>query len=204
MPIARNMATERLDDLEKKLRQLKIEYDIFLVGGKPTPPQMLKNNVDSIIQQLLESKLVYADKFRFNTLVARYNAFKELWRKRVREKEEQGVLREEKDLQDIAGMTPEKAVKMSQNQYVFVTDDPTQSLETVREFYSYMQHTHERVSQRAFEMNFDKFFHFIQMKTNQIQQKYNCAEVEFQAKVDPMEKKVKFSAKIKIRVRLDT
>jgi len=189
---------ELVNELEKKIRQLKVEYDIFIVGGKNVPPVHLKNSVDSLIQRLLDTKgFSYAQKFKYNTLIARYYAYKEVWRKKIQDKEEKGVLREEKELKELQAPTPEAIAKRDQNQYVFVTDDPAKNVDMVKEFYTYMQHTHERVGQQSFEMDFDKFFHFLEVKTTQLKQKYKCDAVEFRARVDSAEKKVKFSAKIK-------
>ncbi len=196
------MATieDQLNELEKRLRQLKIEYDIFLVGGKPVPPTNLKNSVDTLIQRLLEVKgYAYAQKFRFNTLVARYSAYKELWRKRVREKEEQGILRDEKELNQLIqhNISSAPAPEAGDRNYTLVTDDPAMQMNQIREFYQYMQRAHKETSGEAFSMDFDRFFHYLQVKTSEIRQKFNCPAVEFEAFVDEDTRKVKFSAKVR-------
>ncbi|MBN2431184.1 MAG: hypothetical protein JXQ27_06895 [Acidobacteria bacterium] len=187
-----------INELEYRIRQLKIEYDIFLVGGKNTPPLNLRNKLESLIQQILDSRNIsYSQKFKFNTLVARYTAHKELWRKKLQEKEEKGILRSEEELGELLGAPAEAPVQEDANQYTFITTDPSRHYDSVKEFYQFMQQTSQRLGQKDFNMNFDKFFDFIQVKTAQLKEKYSCRAVEFQARVNEEEGKLKFSARVR-------
>jgi len=187
-----------INELEYRIRQLKIEYDIFLVGGKNTPPLNLRSKLESLIQQILDSRNIsYAQKFKFNTLVARYTAYKELWRKKLQEKEEKGILRSEEELGELLGVPADNPAQASDNQYTFVTEDPSNHYDSVKDFYQFMQDTSRRLGQQDFNMNFDRFFDFIQVKTAQLKEKYSCRTVEFQARVNEEEGKLKFSARVR-------
>jgi hypothetical protein len=187
-----------ISELEYRIRQLKIEYDIFLAGGKNTPPLNLRSKLESLIQQILDTRgISYAQKFKFNTMVARYTAYKELWRKRLQEKEEKGILRAEEDLKEMMGLPANTSARQDTDQYSLVTDDPSRHYNDVKDFYRYMQETSQRLGQSDFSMNFDKFFDFLQVKTSQLKAKYDCRAVEFQARIDESDGKLKFSAKVR-------
>ncbi len=190
---------EELADLEKKIRQLKIEFDIFLIGGKKTPPRNLQNTVESTIQRLLEEKRwTYSQKFKFQTVVARYSSYRELWRKKLQEREEKGRLRDEEELQqliehNLTAIQEEKAPEA----FTLVTEDPSRELEKVAAMYQFLQEAHQKVGSSSFNMDIAKFHIFLQNKTTEIRSKTNCKAVEFQVQVDLVEGRVKFSAKTK-------
>ncbi len=190
---------QEIDEFEKKIRTLKIEYDIFFVGGKKTPPVNLRNSVEATIQRLLEEKnFSFAQKFRFNTLVARYNAYRELWRKRTVEKEERGELRDERELQSLVErVTTRPAAAEEKDSFSFVTDDPSAHRDQARALFDFLSRTHERVSGQPFKTDFEKFFDILQVKTSELTAKFRCSQVEFEAAVDRETNKVKFSAKAK-------
>lgn len=191
---------EMLNDFEKRIRVLKIEYDVFFVGGKKTPPTNLRQSLETLIQRLLEEQhYTFAQKFRFNTLVARYNAYRELWRKKTAEKEEKGILRDEKELQQLIehGLTQAQAEDKPKDEFTFVTDDPARHRDQAREFFKFIQNAHLSVSGQPFKTDFEKFFDLLQVKTSELCGKYKSPAVEFQAVIDRKENKVKFSAKVK-------
>lgn len=190
---------EELVDLEKRIRQLKIEFDIFLIGGKKTPPRNLQNSVESLIQRLLDEKRwSFSQKFKFQTLVARYSSYRELWRKKQQEREEKGRLRDEEELQQLIehNMTAIPEEKPPEA-FTLVTDDPSRELDKVAAMYQFLQEAHQKVGSNSFNMDIAKFHIFLQSKTNEIRTKTNCKAVEFQVQVDLAEGRVKFSAKTK-------
>ena len=89
--VGENLATidELLSRLEEDLRRLKIEFDIFFNGASKRPPYDTKGRVDTLIKRLGDDRtLTYAERFRFNSLTARYNAFRDLWRRTMKGREE--------------------------------------------------------------------------------------------------------------------
>src|SRR5713226_8927324 len=79
---------ETLQFLEDGIRRLKIEYDIFFSGGVRKPPYDLRNRVDSLLKRIAEErKMTFAQRYRYNTLIARYSAYRDLWRRLTQAKE---------------------------------------------------------------------------------------------------------------------
>ena len=70
---------EYLDRLEDDMRKLRIEFDVFFNGGAKKPPYDTKNRVESLIKRFSDDRnMTFSQRFRYNTLVARYTSFREL------------------------------------------------------------------------------------------------------------------------------
>lgn len=81
--------SEDLADIEKGIRQLQVEWEKFFSGLERKPPNDLKARVERLIRSYAGAEIRNAtDRFRCQTLTARYNTFSELWNKRLRAKEE--------------------------------------------------------------------------------------------------------------------
>ncbi len=86
---ARPPIDEQLGRLEEDIRRLKVEFDIFFNGAAKRPPYDTKNRVETAIKRLGDDRtLSFAQRYRYNSLVARYTAFRELWRRALQEREE--------------------------------------------------------------------------------------------------------------------
>ena len=80
---------EQLDLLEESLRKLKIQYALFFLGVRKVPPTFERGKLDAIVHEMSRVRLRdIATRFRFNTLLGRYNQYRELWSRRAREREE--------------------------------------------------------------------------------------------------------------------
>lgn len=80
---------EALTQFEESLRKLKIQYDLFFLGVRKLPPSEDRKRLDNLVREIGSSRLRdNASRFRYNTLLGRYNQFIELWSRQMREKEE--------------------------------------------------------------------------------------------------------------------
>src|SRR6202008_1543309 len=71
------------------IRRLRIEFDIFFNGGAKRPPYDTKGRVEILLKRLGDDRtLTYAKRYRSNSLAARYNAFRDLWRRTMQGREE--------------------------------------------------------------------------------------------------------------------
>jgi len=91
------MATidEELATLEKDIRQLKVEYDQYFGGGRKRPPTEIEWRIDLLIKRYAErgGELKFAQRFRFNNLSQTYAKYKDIFRKKLKQKEEGTVQR---------------------------------------------------------------------------------------------------------------
>jgi hypothetical protein len=85
------MATidEDLNQIERDIRTLKIEYEQYFGGGRPRPPADTQWRVESLMRRYNErgGELTVAQRFRFNNLAQTYAKYVEIWRKKLMQKE---------------------------------------------------------------------------------------------------------------------
>jgi hypothetical protein len=80
---------DELNLLENMIRKLQIEWDKFFGGLERKPPNDLKSKVEAQIRKYAFGEIRNAtDRFRYQSLTARYNVLGEYWNKRLRAMEE--------------------------------------------------------------------------------------------------------------------
>lgn len=81
--------TDDLVDIEEGIRKLQVEWEKFFGGVERRPPTTLRTRVENLIRRHAGSEMRNStERFRYQTLTARYNTFNELWNKRLRALEE--------------------------------------------------------------------------------------------------------------------
>lgn len=74
--------------LEEDIRKLKINFGIYFNGGIQRPPLEQKARLESIIKRISDDRtLTYAQRYRFNALVARFTSYRELWRRLLKKRD---------------------------------------------------------------------------------------------------------------------
>lgn len=77
----------QLSRMEDDIRKLKIDFDIFFNGATKRPPLEARARLDSFIKRIADNRnLTYAQRYQFNTLVARFTSYRELWRRTLKAK----------------------------------------------------------------------------------------------------------------------
>jgi hypothetical protein len=78
-----------LQALESDLKKLEAEYNMFFSGRAPRPPWETRKRVETLVKRLDRDHIETAgDRFRFQTLQARFQKFVELWDRGLRAREE--------------------------------------------------------------------------------------------------------------------
>lgn len=76
---------QQLSRMEEDIRRLKIEFDIYFNGASKRPPLEARARLDSNIKRIADNRsLSYAQRYHFNTLVARFTSYRELWRRTLK------------------------------------------------------------------------------------------------------------------------
>ena len=176
---------EELSKLEEDIRRLKIEYEVYFSGGSPRPPQDTLFRVEKTVKRYSAdvSKLNFSQRFRFNSLLQKYAIYSELWRKKLREKEEgrgrfaQKIGPEEKPAEVGARV---------------VCSDPEKERDKVDQLLKAMIDAKRQVGERVDNIDPSAFAKFVGEKTKQIKEALGCDKVQFSVSVE--EGKVKFKA----------
>src|SRR5882757_9718418 len=91
------MATidEDLSALERDIRQLKIEYDMYFGGGRKRPPTEIEWRIELVVKRYGErgGDMKYGQRFRYGNLAQTYAKYKDIFRKRLAQREEGKVQR---------------------------------------------------------------------------------------------------------------
>jgi len=78
---------QQLTRLEDDIRKLKIDFGIFFSGGGKRPPHEARGRVESLIKRISDDRnLTYVQRYHFNSLVARYTSYRELWRRMFKQR----------------------------------------------------------------------------------------------------------------------
>ena len=80
---------QQLARLEDDIRKLKIDFDIYFNGASQRPPLEARARLDAFMKRLSDNRnLTFAQRYLFNTLVARFVSYRELWRRTLKAKGE--------------------------------------------------------------------------------------------------------------------
>jgi hypothetical protein len=80
MPMDVLSQDEELKLLEIKLNQLKLDYEKYFIGTRPTEPGQLRSEIQKAIIKWSNTRITNsALRFKFNSLNGRYQAFKRQW-----------------------------------------------------------------------------------------------------------------------------
>jgi hypothetical protein len=80
---------EDLDRLDVAIRQLLVKWDLFFTGAEKKPPSELQTQVEALVRRYANAEIRNnGERFRYQSLSARFTSFNELWQKRLRAREE--------------------------------------------------------------------------------------------------------------------
>lgn len=83
---------QQLAKLEEDIRRLKIDFGIYFTGGLKRPPHEARGRVEAALKRIADDRNInYAQRFHYNTIVNRYTSYRELWRRKLKEKGEEIV-----------------------------------------------------------------------------------------------------------------
>lgn len=175
---------EELSRLDDYIRRLKIEYEVYFNGGSPRPPHDTVFRVDTLIKKYTEgSKLNYSQRFKFTQLVQKYAVNNDVWRKRLKDKEEgrgrYGAPRRE------AGQPAEGPVRV-------VCTDPEKEKDKVEQLLKAVVEARRQVGESVDNIDPATFAKFVSDKTRQVKESLGCEKVQFSVSIE--EGKVKFKA----------
>ena len=177
-----------LDNLEKTLRRLIVGYRIYLRGKRMHPPTELTAQVERLIQKLSESAgLTFPQRYRLSTLVTRYYAYRDLWRRTPPQKEVKphgggkSTSTENTTVDVTAASTTTDAVRVS-------ISDPVMEEEKIHELYDAFTGLSNRrdTSEKSYDevplfslLSWPQFLRYITDRVQRIRQDTGCVAVAF-------------------------
>jgi hypothetical protein len=174
---------EELAQLDDYIRRLKIEYEVYFSGGSPRPPRDTVFRVDTLIKKYSDaSKMNFGQRYKFNQLVQKYAVNNDLWRRKLKEKEEGrgqfGVQRPE-------AAAPAGPVRV-------VCADPEKEKDKIEQLLKAVVEARRQTGERVDNIDPATFAKFVRDKTKQVKESLGCDKVAFSVSIE--EGKVKFKA----------
>jgi hypothetical protein len=212
------MATidEELGQLERDIRQLKIEYDQYFGGGRKRPPTEIEWRIELIVKRYGErsGQMKFGQRFRYNNLTQTYAKYKDIFRKRTQQKEEGRLQRHfgaaakaiEAERAKAQTSVPTATVAVSAaatnvsvtaqaSAFRMVCSEPEREAEKVEQLYQAFLQAKASAGEETHKLSADGFKEFVRKKTKDLQSKQHCRDVEYV--VETVDGQVKLKALVK-------
>jgi hypothetical protein len=206
-----NTIDEELSQFERDIRQLKIEYDQYFGGGRKRPPTEIEWRLEMVAKRYAErgGELKLNQRFRYNNLTQTYAKYKDMFRKRLAQKEEGKVERHfgaaakqiaaerarVRDDRNVAQAARKAAALGGEAAFRMVCSKPESEAEKIGELYDAFLQAKQRAGEPTEKLTRSSFNEFVLKKTRDLQKQKNCHDVEYVVEV--VEGHVKLKALVK-------
>lgn len=210
---------EELNLLDQQLRRLKIEYEIFFSNPAKRPPTDVEWKVLSLIRKFSDSaRLNFSQRYKYNEMTQRYAIYSDLWRKKMRIREE-GYRRPQDALLSVQGVRVNEERETKHHPvYGVGRKAPTAGDETagdgqagdhpfsvqcsgaaaerdqVESLYRALTEAKQKSGEKV-SGNLDSFAAFVQKKTSEIRKQHHCDAVVYSVEMQGGQVKLKAKAK---------
>jgi hypothetical protein len=189
---------EDLGQIERDIRQLKVEYDQYFGGGRKRPPSEIEWRIDQMVKRYSErgGELKFAQRFRFNNLSQTYAKYKDIFRKRMQQKEEGKVQRHfgaaAKAIEAERAQKQEaEAAAAGGAAFRMTCSEPERETEKVDQLYKAFLEAKQKAGEQTGKLTQSSFNEFVRKKTKDLRKQKNCREVEYVVEVVDGEVKLK-------------
>src|ERR1035438_2331160 len=206
------MATidEDLGQLERDIRQLKIEYDQYFGGGRKRPPTEIEWCIELLVKRYGErgGELKFGQRFRFNNLTQTYAKYKHIFRKKVQLKEHgrsqrrYGAAAKAIEAERAKGHpvvppvapvsvpSPAMEIPVAAGRipvpppaFRVVCADPEHETENVDRLFQAFVQAKAKTGEDTHKLSSAGFKEFVRKKTKDLQEKQKCRDVEYVVEV---------------------
>jgi hypothetical protein len=190
---------EELDKLEEDIRKVKNKYDQFFAGITKMPPRHERRLVEVYIYELGKMKMrENARRFRYNQLLSRFNQYREMWGRKMREREEgpldfrrrKAALTEEPAPPPPPPPPSSRVTSAPADPYVKMT--PASNGDDIRKLYNEIEREHMKLGKTS-NVTFEQLTSMVQKQSDLVRERYHVNTVAF--RVDVVDGKVKLKAK---------
>jgi hypothetical protein len=210
---------EELNQIEKDIRTLKIEFEQYFGGGRKRPPNDTQWRVETMIKRYGErvAELTLVQRFRYNNLASTYAKYQDIWRKKLASREMSNVpqhfgaaakaiamARARKNHLDQAAAAESQAAASQREAHRAVRhgagdafrvnlSDPGKEIDKVRTLYTQLVEKRLASGETTGGPSLRDFESFVQSKTSDLKSK-GAKEVEYSVSVE--------GGKVKLKARV--
>ena len=170
---------EQLQIMEHDSRQFKIEFEQYFGGGKQRPPNDTEWRIEQMIKRYGDrgAELNYGQRFRYGNLAQTYVKFRDIFRKRMKKREE-GVV--DRHFGAAARkIASERAAKVSLPLVTVACNDPAHEPQKVEKIYAAFLDAAKRSGDPTANVSRQHFEKFLQQKVDQFHKQKGKHAVEF-------------------------
>jgi hypothetical protein len=213
---------EEMNLLDQQLRRLKIEYEIFFNNPTKRPPTDIEWKVNSLLRKFSDGvRMSFQQRYRYNEMAQRYAVQSDLWRKKMRIREEgyrrpydamlsvQGVRdgegRESKHHQAYglsrtaqsadAGAAAAGTNEGPDQPFSVLCSGASTERQQVESLYKALTEAKQKSGEKV-SGNLDSFATFVRKKTSELRQKHGCDTVEYSIEMQSGQVRLKAKAKV--------
>lgn len=218
---------EDLGQIERDIRALKIEYEQYFGGGRSRPPSDTIWRIEQLVKRYSEraAEMTYGQRFRYNNLAQTYAKYQDIFRKRLKAKEEGTVQRHfgaaareiERERERAAKEQPPPPAQVpvaaaagagaparrrsaaeligEPGGYVVACSDPDREREKVADLYNVLLEAKKNAGEKVDALTLDNFTSFVRQKTAQLKQQAKCDAVEYAVQIENGQ--IKLKARVK-------
>jgi hypothetical protein len=195
---------EDLSQIEKDIRTLKIEYEQYFGGGRKRPPADTQWRVETLMKRYGDrgAEMSYAQRFRYTNLSQTFAKYCEIWRKKLKEREEGSTQRHfgaaAKAIEAERAKTETAAHPPTAGGSAFTMSfsDPEREGEKIDQLYRKLVETRTAVGDTGNTPSFEEFSKFVRQKTSQLKAKKPASQVEYTVSVE--------AGRVKLKARLSS
>jgi len=201
---------EELNLLDHQLRRLKIEYEIFFNNPAKRPPNDIEWKVTNLIRKFSDGgRMSFSQRYRYNEMAQRYAIHSDLWRKKMRIREE-GYRRPQDAILSVQGVrpTPEheskhhpvygvghhKEAKAEDKPFSVQYSDAQSENAKVESLYKALTEAKQKSGEKV-SGSLDSFAAFVKKKTAEIRKQHKCDTVVYSVETQGGQVKLKAKAK---------
>ena len=189
---------DELDKLEEDIRKLKNKYDQFFTGIQKFPPMHERRALEVYIYELGKLKMrENTRRFRYGQLLTRYNQHREMWGRKMREREEGPLDFRRRSAALNAPSAPPRRLEQappvtSANADPYVTVAPGSNGEEITKLLGEIEREHLKLG-RLSTITVEQLKSMVQKQSDLVRAKYHVDAVAFRVHV--VDGKVKLKAK---------
>jgi hypothetical protein len=192
---------EELTHLDSLLRRLKIEYEVYFNNPSKRPPTDLEWKTVALIRKHSDGgRMNFTQRFRYNEMAQRYAIYSDLWRKKMRIREE-GYRRPQDALLSVQGVREQDhapkhtvyGVSAAARSFTMECSESTPKEEVERLYNALV--AAKKKSGEAVTGDLSSFSSFVKKKTEEIRKQHHCHTVEYSVELADGHVKLKAKAK---------
>lgn len=176
-----------ITSLEKKVHQLKTDYEQYFLGYQKVPPEKARVEVEKQIRLLTAQRITNtALSFRFNTITGKFSSYRTYWDRTLREIEEGRYIRDKfkMKLHESMRQSPVPTQQEAKPSEARPSED-----DSIRKVYD--EYVKARQSTNEPLPKFDAVADLIKKQGPAIKEKYQASSVDFKVVIEDGKAKLK-------------